>query len=257
MKKLYFSILSLAVFLSSCSTAYHTYLVAESPDLMADMYVGFVDDLDSVKVTFMFTGRPMNFLITIENKSNRALYLDWNKTAFIIDGQLRSVANPLDLTDITSTHVVYVSDDIVRVDQTASGLQLPLKFIPAHSKFTFKVRSFRDWAPDVETRNKLPKQDLHPQSRGEAGHVYVESKENLPRVRSVLTLHFENNDKQAFTVDRTFVMIKQYKIKARRDANPNNPRMDRGYYVHYESNGAAAGIGMAAVSAIILVIATR
>jgi len=257
MKNLYFFLAFIPLYFTSCSTAYHTYLVAESPDLKSDMYVGFVEDLDSVKVTYMFTGRPMNFLITIENKSNRALYLDWNKTAFIIDGQLRSVANPLDLNDITSTHVVYVLDDIVRVDQTASGLQLPLKFIPSHSKFTFSVRSFREWAPDIEARNKLPKQDLHPQSRGEADNLYVESKENLPRVRSVLTMHFENNEKQTFTVDRTFVMTKQYKIKARRDANPNNPRMDRGYYVHYESNGAAAGIGMAAVFAIVIVIVTR
>jgi hypothetical protein len=255
MKNLYIILAFSSFIMSSCSTTYHSYLVAESPDLKADMYVGFVEDLDSVKVTYMFTGRPLNFLITIENKSNRALYLDWNKTAFIVDGNLRSVANPLDLSDITSTHAVYFFNDGVQINQTASGLQLPLKFIPSNSKFTFRVRSFREWAPDIETRKKMRKQDLHPESRGDGGNVYVESQKDSPTLRAVLTMHFENNEKQAFAVDHSFIMTNQYKIKARRDANPNNPRMDRGYFVHIESNAAGPMLGMVAVFLLVVSIA--
>lgn len=257
MKTLYlFSFLTFLT-LASCTTPYHTYLIAESPELKSDMYAGFVDDYDSVRVTFMFVGRPMNFLITVENLSNKPLYLDWNKTAFVVDGQLRTVSNPIDIVDITRTHTSYWDGDLVVVAQTTEARELPLKFIPSHTKFTFKVRSFSEWTPDIEVREKMPKTRLHPEKRGDDGRLYLEPEKNLPSVRAILSLHFENNNTNALSVDRSFYMTKQYKMKARWDANVNNPRRDRGYFVHHQTNGAAAAIGMTAVFAIILVIALR
>lgn len=257
MKILYLTSMVVMLSLSSCYTSYHTYLVAESPELKSDMYAGFVDDYDSVRVTFMFVGRPMNFLITVENLTNKPLYLDWNKTAFVVDGQLRTVSNPIDLVDITRTHTSYWDGDMVVIAQTTEARELPLKFIPSHTKFTFKVRSFSEWAPDITVREKMPKTKLHPEKRGDEGRLYLEPEKNLPSVRAVLSMHFENNRHASLSVDRSFYMTKQYKIKTNWDTNPKQPRRDRGYYVHRQSNGAVAGIGMAIVFGVVMVLISR
>jgi hypothetical protein len=84
--------LILAAFLySSCTFEYFT---LSSDQLSKNENNDFVIENDTLKVTYRFSGEKRPVSITIYNKSNEPLEIDWKKSALIMNGQATSYYSP-------------------------------------------------------------------------------------------------------------------------------------------------------------------
>jgi hypothetical protein len=253
----------LSLILSSCSTTYHAYVVAENPDLAYSSTQGFLYEKDSVKIYFSFAGHRMPLHITIDNQSSQALHLDWNKTAFIVNGYLLSVVNPDSHQDITSLYQdTWDGEMFIRV-QVSSSSELPLKFIPPRTKYSFHTRSFPEFEPSEAQIQNMPElKDVtsHPKSSVLDPLIYSRLEDDYANVRVVLHLQHANQPAKTIPVDQTFFMTQQYKVDAYHNQYNVKRYPDRGYFIFdnsQESDGfAAAGIvTILAVLLILLVVA--
>lgn len=105
-----FGLMAMLMFFSSCSTYYYSTL--SSADRMGDRTRegDFIQQNDTASVVYNFSGEDAPVTITIYNKLNEPLYIDWGRSAVIIDGKATSYAGEAlyydeDDTRFTSTQV--------------------------------------------------------------------------------------------------------------------------------------------------------
>lgn len=246
MKKRYIFYLLLACSLFSCSSAYHAYVVAENPELDYNPKDGFIQDFDSVKIFYTFKGMNMPLYITIDNQSKKSLFIDWNKSAFVVNGNLHSVVNPDSHTDITSNfNQVWDGESYYSVQITKKG-ELPIKFIPAKTKYTFLVRSFFEWAPTINQLENMPELDhtsIHPTTPVLSPTIFQESMANYPSVRAILKVQFGEQAEKVLDIDQTFYMTQQYKVSAEQGTHGTMRYADRGYYIYSDAPNAGSAVG--------------
>jgi hypothetical protein len=91
MKKITFLPLTLLL-LTACSK-YQVNMIS-SADLIKDPETGtFTRENDSIKITYSFAGRNAPINLDVFNKLNQPLYIDWQRSAFIMDDKAVSYAN--------------------------------------------------------------------------------------------------------------------------------------------------------------------
>lgn len=92
MKRLTFAII-LLIGLSSCSTYYYS-TISSNSNQGYQVYNGdFVNENDSVLVTYSFNGINAPIKISVFNKSDRPLYVNWEESSLIIDDEATSYFN--------------------------------------------------------------------------------------------------------------------------------------------------------------------
>ncbi|QNL49972.1 hypothetical protein H8S90_25355 [Olivibacter sp. SDN3] len=137
----YVSLLLLfAVVFSSCSTYYVSTL--DSVDIKKDAETGvFIFENDSVMVSYNFFGEHAPVSIAVYNKLEEPLYIDWQRSALIVDGQAVSyMGDEVAISGVTrNVETSYrtfnnwrTSRGIGTIDATAK-LPKGLSFIPPHA----------------------------------------------------------------------------------------------------------------------------
>lgn len=233
---------------SSCSTTYHTYVVVEQPDLDYTPTKGFLYEKDSVKFSFSFAGHRMPLNITIDNQSNQAYHLDWNKTAFVVNGFLLSVVNPDSHQDITSLYQdSWDGEMFVRV-QVSRSAELPMKFIPPKTKYSFHVRSMVEFEPNPEQLQNIPElkdATMHPTSGVLNPTIYKNLENEYANLRVLMHLQNANQPEKKLPIDQIFFMTQQYKIDASEGLLGTTRYADRGYFIDYDSSANPGGVASA------------
>ncbi len=258
MKSLYPILLFTGLLFSSCSTAYHTYVVAENPDLAYSTTKGFLYEKDSVSVYFTFAGHRMPLNVTVVNESNQAIHLDWNKTSFVVNGYLLPVVNPDSHQDITS--LFFESWDgyefvSLQVSQNSS---LPMRYIPPRTKYSFHVRSFPEFEPNPDQIWDVPTLEdgkPHPTSSAIDPTIYKRLEDEYGFVRVILHIQNAERPEIKIPVDQTFFMTQQYKVEVSDGRHGITKYADRGYFIHddsSESDGMAVASVMTILSGLLL-----
>ena len=89
--KNYILLILLALSFGSCST--YQYITLDSPQTQKNDRKEFVWENDSLKLVYNFHGEGGPLNLTVYNKLNEPLYVNWKKSALIRDGQSISLFN--------------------------------------------------------------------------------------------------------------------------------------------------------------------
>lgn len=92
MKKLFFIPLAAILLLSACQT-YQLNTISSVNALMDDKTGKFNVENDSVKITYSFNGKNAPINIAVYNKLNEPVYVDWKRSAYIIDKKATSFSD--------------------------------------------------------------------------------------------------------------------------------------------------------------------
>jgi hypothetical protein len=213
-------------------------VVVESAELKMNQDRIFVDDYDSVKVYFSFGGPNLPLVMTVENKTKSGIFIDWERTAFLVDGYLHSVVNPNSKIDITSsTNIQYIGDDFMRTEVSMRSSDLAKKYIPPNTRFQFKVRDFYEFAPQNEEAARqislIASEDKIPMSSLIQPNVYSDYLGKYSNIKVMMPITFEYQEDKNIQLNRTFYVTQQYRVRGHHYdqlAQRMIPLGDRGYF---------------------------
>lgn len=150
MKKLNLLVAAVSLSLASCST-YHMSVV-NSTDMTKDKSTGqFVRENDSLKITYSFYGVHAPVSIRLFNKLDKPLYIDWQRSAMIINGQAESYAGKqitfqgnIDVESYRTGRLNFSAGNI------SAGATLPndVTFVPPHAEISSTPGEIPDFALD-------------------------------------------------------------------------------------------------------------
>lgn len=89
MRLLLYSLLFLS--LASCTT--YNYITLDSSDVPLDRSKAFLWETDAITVAYQFAGEGGQMTVTVFNKSNQPLFVNWKKSAVIREGMMVSLFN--------------------------------------------------------------------------------------------------------------------------------------------------------------------
>jgi hypothetical protein len=197
-------ILSLTVLLTSCQT--YQYISVESNTARRDGNYQFYYENDSLLLQYSFNGYNGPVLVTIHNKTDRPLYVDWKKSALIIQGNALSYYTSTQQLTGSTNSTQYRSGSTVSQSGTITGEirgQEGIDFIPPRSmkeQSSLTVLSgFLDNLPDTEMKKQRP---YGYQDMPALWTLNFNSSNSPFQWRSYLTLYFE--EKKEFSVEHDF-----------------------------------------------------
>ena len=202
----------LAVLFSSCST--YQYNTISSNNSLKTTTNEFVSETDSLKIIYNFYGEGPSIHITVQNKLNSPLYVNWQKSALITNNNAVSYAgSTLSINGrIDGSVYNYLnSSSQVNADLNATA-NLPegITFIPPHSQVQKSFISI--FKVDNELADTLFRKDLLPNTSGYSVRALTASftKESSPLVfRSYLTFVIDNQASQhIITSEKEFYISK-------------------------------------------------
>ena len=195
------------LFATGCTYQYATV----SSNMNQPDHSGFVTENDSVRITYKFTGRNCPVQITVYNKSDKPLYIDWKKSAVIVDMKsytywrdeavfnAESKSSQVRWSDVFSTTTTTTTSGTITRPES-------LIFIPPHAGIDASMVSIKQdpfkFGPD-ETPEKV---DLKKTSAVTYyGTIRYFDEQHTPfRYRSYLTLSYEDTFKNSFAYENAF-----------------------------------------------------
>jgi len=141
MKKLFFIPFAGLLLLSACKT-YQLNTISSVNVPMDDKTGKFNVENDSVKITYSFSGKNAPINVAVYNKLNEPIYVDWKRSAYIIDKKATSFSDRAVKIDGTYDGATsqYHSGKYSGTSYTSGSLQatanLPenIMFIPPHAE---------------------------------------------------------------------------------------------------------------------------
>lgn len=208
MEKRMFLLIAACLLFSSCSSYYYSFLNSNDENGAKNEDGDFVTENDSVRISFSFYGKDAPVFISIYNKMNEPLFVDWQRSALIIDDNATSFyQETVPVQGVTESYSTYgYSDGGFSGEVTISK---GISFIPPRSKVesnTLKLSNlpFENIPKEDFTKQKFAK------SNTDVVNVYriTYDEENTPlRFRIYLTLYTlsENGkEEKRFSCDRSF-----------------------------------------------------
>ena len=218
MKKLNILIAAISVSLASCS-AYHMSVV-NSVDMTKDKSTGkFVQENDSVKITYSFYGDHAPVNIQIFNKLDKPLYVDWERSAIIVNDQAESYAGK----QITiQGNINAESYRIGRLNSSsgniAAAATLPkeVTFVPPHSEISNTPIEMPGFAFDYVQHIDANKQQTSELQTVDGSIIRVKTAnftaQDTPlKFRSYLTLYTADDTAKSITLVDEFYISKYTK----------------------------------------------
>jgi hypothetical protein len=252
---------ALSLSLVSCST-YHMSVV-NSVGITKDKSTGqFVHENDSVKITYSFYGFDAPVNIRVFNKLDKPLYVDWQRSALIINGQAESYAGKqitiqgnVDVERYRMGHLNFSSESI------SAGATLPndMTFVPPHSEISNtpgEIPGAFDYVQGIDA-NKQQVSELQTVNGGVKRVKTVNfTDQNTPlKFKSYLTLYAAdgNSAKPLTLVDEFYISmyIKSSVSPARFQIAQNNP--GDLFYISHLDNLKTQGLFLLAFAATVAV----
>lgn len=269
MKKLivFTCLLSLLLGLSACSSYFYSSLSSNDPAGEMNERNEFVQENDSVCITYSFNGENAPVKISIYNKLNEPLFVDWQRSALIVGDVSTSYfhenATISGKTESRSSGDAYKwSRRYTLTDNSSSGsfsgeVQMPkgVESIPPKSRIESVMLeldnlSFKD-IPNHEYK-KQPFAKSNSELVSLQVREYTEDDSPL-RFRSYLALYttYPNGDKKEYrSFERSFYLSTL--VKAGNVAPSNFLAIQKGegncFYVHDYKKGRNAGLIIGAVA---------
>lgn len=276
MKKLviFAGIMAMLSTLGACTSYYYSTLSSSDPGALKNQEGDFVTENDSVLISYSFYGENAPVSITIYNKTDEPLFVDWQRSALIIDDVATSYYQetaPLQGRTEADTYGGTYSWS-KRSEQTwgstggtfSGEVALPkgVTFIPPRSKVEATPLHLANFDFD-----KIPKEEYvrMPVAKQNAEVVNVRvrkyTEEESPlRFRSYLTLYTAGkgkDDKKYTAYDHSFYLSELVKAGSMRPDNWKAARQQSGdfFYVR-NTKGQEAGItvGVIAIGAAGIVL---
>jgi hypothetical protein len=200
-------LLPLLFFLSSCQT--YQYLSIDSNTVQRDSAKQFIVETDSLTIQYNFGGYNGPIRLTVHNKSDQPIFVDWKKSAMIIQGKAYSYYSPNQqltgstLTDEVSWRngVTIGSGSITAEIRSQEGVE----FIPPKSKkehvSLYLLSGYLGTVPEEKMAKQHPdgNQDL---PRLKTIHY---TPGNSPfQMRSYLTLYAGSMEAKPFALEHPF-----------------------------------------------------
>lgn len=195
----------ISVFLSSCSKFQYATILSSQPTKSSGIEV----ENDTVKITYYFRGQNCPVLIEVYNKLNQPIFVDWAKSALIINEQRFSYwedktivrtttsATEINWTKSVSSSTGITSGTLSREEQVSF---IPPKSFVKYNPLTVKS-SFFELPPPVK------QQEVHISNLNTSATAkkYTFSESNSPLTfRSYLTLSTSDSFSSSFHLDNDF-----------------------------------------------------
>lgn len=195
-------VLAVLFSLNSCMVYYYSVLDSENASLIKNVDNDFVDENDSVLVAYCFYGENAPVKITIMNKTDEPLYVDWASSALIIDDVAMSYKESSStahfVAESVQSGVSLSSGGWTSGYSTSSGVGQALvavpqgsQFIPPHSKIEYTSLRLGNFTFDEIPKKQFSKQPFVTKY-GEHRNVHVKKYNEVVspvRFRSYLTLY--------------------------------------------------------------------
>lgn len=197
------SLVIVSVWMSSCVS--YQYLTVNS-NLTHDDVKGFVLETDSVQISYQFNAPNGPVQIEIYNKTLRPLYLDWSKSAIVVNGETHPYwRNESSISAVADGRIVATDRRTTYSSQSISGkLSRPARtdFIPPNSSLRKAPVTL---APEFFTRPAVA-QNKRTESKGalEVKIYEYDSSDSPLQFRSYLTISTDPDFVTVSTFDHAF-----------------------------------------------------
>lgn len=226
MKKL-LVILLFTILLSSCASTYYYSTISTNDNQMLKMQNGdFLAEDDTISILYSFNGYDVPIWISVYNKLDKPLLIDWKKSFLIIDdlatsysksgGSFEGFSRSYGSTYHTSSGWSFSESSGI----TRGNIDLPddVAFIPPRTKVEYEGMRIEN----IDYKKMLAAEDYD--------QAYINDKRNQPksvqsvdfeidnsplRFRSYLTLYPENAPEKAFIYDQAFFISNVIKTKSK------------------------------------------
>lgn len=211
-------IFTLLVFLlTSCGTTFK-YINVENSQLVRNENHEFIHESDSVKVTFNFSGHAIPLGLKIENKVQTPLYIDWSRSALIVDGKRNPFYKNEGVINLRGRTTSSMSNnDINYVDMSGSVVfNEALSFIPP---FTFDQRAPMNLSSNLDlTLYKSTSSTIKYWNGTRKTQVSIfDQTFPQPEFRVYLTMSFDSQFNTSFALDETFHVAEIMETRLRPD----------------------------------------
>lgn len=260
MKRWYAGLLvGMAWGLSACSSYYYSTLRSDDGTGIRDEAGDFVQENDTVRISYSFNGEDAPISITVQNKSEVPLFVDWTRSSLIIDETATSYYDTnMPVSGSTESQSVAMGDGYHDSEGSFDGhLSVPkgIDFIPPRSRVErapLRLSAF--------TFDEIPKEAyvVEQMKVASGSTVKVRSKtfteaDSPLRFRSYLTLYA--GDLQG-TARKTMVFERQFYVsRLLKTGNVPPDRLEEGqrrsgdlFYVHKKKGGKLGGILMGSIA---------
>ncbi len=200
------SIFILLICCSGCAT--HQYAVINSELPLTTGYNEAVLETDSLEIRYNFNGTHGPIKISLYNKLERPVYVDWKKSSVIVQGERISYWQDVTQVDLESLNShFYWSDNLAISSGFITGSLSraeAISFIPPKSFINTQWMGLRNNSFNLPTPTKTQRTIIREELRL-YGDRYEFSKENTPLVfRSFLTLSLDESFNNPVHYDHEF-----------------------------------------------------
>ncbi len=244
MKKLVFQMIVILSLTSCSSTYFYSTLDTSSKNTLKDTDGYFITKMDSLDIVHSFKGENAPIMISVFNKSKQPIYVDWNRSAVIIDGIANgyngSIASIPESNIANTENNLFLSDNSYTNKNIGTSLPIPegVSFIPPFSRINYQTLSLTNFGFE-EIDNKVYQNKKMGDKDGYLSNVKVLdfSISNSPlKFRSYLTLY--RDPALALIVDEEFYMSNLIKTKDITPSSMHSSIFDKGnmFYIRVAPN---------------------
>jgi hypothetical protein len=203
MKTSHFYLLSLMAFLfTNCSMYHYSHFVVQSHE-PGNEYKQFIFSKDSVDVKYDFFGISGPVHITINNQKNKPIYVDWKKSALIVDGKKYDYWKDHATVDIYSSSSTiesnkdYVSTGSIEKDER-------IDFIPPNSFVDYSKSYLVNYVGGLPESN-LSRKSIKTGMGNKSLYWYRFNENDSPlKFRSYITVSFDQNFEEEIFFESDF-----------------------------------------------------
>jgi hypothetical protein len=245
----------LAIFISSCSR--YQYVTINGSDLKRNDKQEFVEENDSVRIQYNFNGPDAPINLSIENKTDAPIHIDWSRSALIVnDKAISYMSNIVPIEGAFSGSSVGVNHGEYSASSGSiyAKATLPdnLGFIPPRSYINKNPMSVTNQfvvAPDSVYHNE--KITLYGGSLTKVSHASFTEQSSPLRFKSYLTLIFGDQNNRPVAYQGSFYISEIYNSGTDPETflSGHGERGDQ-FYVR-ESTGFGRGFGVVAGVALL------
>lgn len=223
-----FIIITITFFLSSCSSTYFYSTLSSSNESVEKVENGdFLLETDSLWIAYCFKGEGGPMQITVFNKSDKPLYIDWNKSALIINKTAITYGGKtLDLAGGWDAALLENATAVGRFDGSVS-LPKDVSFIPPQSMISEVPVSLN---PSFDNIDKKKYRDMQFVNKigiaSIAKRLDFEQDDTPLAFKSYLTLYYDPN--QLLNYEQNFYLSSIIRTSSIKPSNMPNNLTDRG-----------------------------
>lgn len=194
----------IAIIFSSCS--FYQYATVTGENIKKDDKNQFVAETDTVRITYNFNGKKGPVRITVFNKSDIPLLIDWKRSALIIGEKTHTYYQPawnIDGSMITSTTQFFPNTNNSTIQANITGKE-GLEFLPPHASIE-RVGMVVKAGGAFELPADAAQEKIVVQGFAKKIKKETYKKDSSPMsFRSFLTFVNSNNPDKIFTTDHGF-----------------------------------------------------